>query len=210
MAAQEYAVIFRGTLVEGTDPAAVRANLAKLFNADATRIEQMFSGQTVIIKKGLDAAGAEKYRAALAKAGALVEIVEPQTAATAPSTTAANPSVTPALPARPVPSAAGLPPSTVPAAFATRDAPPEPLAATLADPGAILVDYTPPSPPAIATEHLSMAEPGATLVTAEPVPEPHYDLSGLFLNPPGVTLVEPRPVPAPDYDLSGMALVEEQ
>ena len=104
----------------------------------------------------------------------------------------------------------GLPPSTVPAAFATRDAPPEPLAATMAEPGVVLVDYTPPAPPTIATEHLSMAEAGVTLVAAEAVPEPHYDLSGLSLDPPGVTLVEPRAVPAPDYDLSGMALVEDR
>ena len=69
MATDDYAVIFRGTLIEGSDPAVVRANLAKLFNADAARIEKMFSGQTVIIKKGLDAAEAQKYRAALAKAG---------------------------------------------------------------------------------------------------------------------------------------------
>jgi hypothetical protein len=206
MAADDYVVIFRGTLIEGADPAAVRANLAKLFNADVARIEKMFSGQTVIIKKGLDAAGAEKYRAALAKAGALVEIVKAQAEAPAVPAAAVNP--VSASPSRPAPSAAGLLPSTVPAAYATRDAPPEALAATMADPGVILVDYTPPRPPTIATEHLSLAEAGVLLVAAESPPEVHYDLSGLTLDPPGVTLVEPRPVPAPDFDLSGLALVE--
>jgi len=210
MATEDYAVIFRGTVVDGADPVTVRANLAKLFNADAARIEKMFSGQTVIIKKGLDAAGAEKYRAALAKAGALVDIVIPQVATPAAPPATATADARAPLQAEATPTTAGLPPSTVPAAFATRAAPPEPLAATMAEPGVTLVDYTPPASPAIATDHLSMAEAGTPLSTTEPVPEPHYDLSGLTLDPPGVTLVESRPVPAPDYDLSGMALVEER
>ena len=53
MTEQLFAIVFRGRLQAGADPAAVRANFAKLFNIDAARVEQMFSGQAVIIKKGL-------------------------------------------------------------------------------------------------------------------------------------------------------------
>ena len=216
MAASEFAVIFKGRLVDGVDPAAVRANLAKLFNADAARIEKMFSGQTVIIKKGLDEAAAQKYRAALGKAGAVVEIVAagapakapaevPAAAAVTPTADAASAETTaPATPQR----AASAAPQTVPRAFSDAQAPPDPLAADVAEPGATLVEAAPPAAPDIATDHLSMAEPGVTLVEPESIPEPAYDLSAMSLDPPGVTLVEPRKIAPPEYDLSGMSLDE--
>ncbi|MEX2482617.1 MAG: hypothetical protein WD928_17305 [Gammaproteobacteria bacterium] len=212
MTAETFAVIFRGRIVDGADMAAVRANLAKLFKADAARIEKMFSGQAVIIKKGLDAGDAEKYWAALAKAGAVAEVVAmPATTGSSPALQSSPPAPSPpAAQASPRGAAVPPPPSTVPEAFANREAPPAALNASVAEPGVTLIDYTPPPSPTIATEHLSMAEAGATLVEVEPVPEPDYDLSGLTLDRPGVTLVEPRHVPEPDYDLSGMALVEEK
>ena len=76
MAEQQFAIVFRGALVDGADAAQVRANFARLFNIDAARVEQMFGGQPVIIKKGLDLLGADKYKAALEKAGAVVEMVD--------------------------------------------------------------------------------------------------------------------------------------
>ena len=76
MADAPYAVIFQGKVTEGSDPQTVRENLAKLFNADAARIEQMFSGKKVVIKKGLDEDAARKYRAVLTKAGAVVGIID--------------------------------------------------------------------------------------------------------------------------------------
>ncbi|MGR8920757.1 MAG: hypothetical protein ACU85V_14175, partial [Gammaproteobacteria bacterium] len=103
MADAPYAVIFQGRIAEGADPAEVRAKLAKLFNADAARIEAMFSGRKVVIKKGLDAAGAKKYRAVLAKAGALVDVIDvtktsakkPPSAPAAPEPAAATPAPAP-------------------------------------------------------------------------------------------------------------------
>ncbi len=71
MSDNEFAVVFKGQLVEGADPAQVRAKLAKLFNADAARVEAMFSGKTVIVKKGIDEDTAKQYKAVLAKAGAV-------------------------------------------------------------------------------------------------------------------------------------------
>jgi hypothetical protein len=45
-----------------------------LFQADAQRIALLFSGRRIVIKNNLDAAGAEKYRSTLLRAGALVEV----------------------------------------------------------------------------------------------------------------------------------------
>lgn len=71
-----YEIAFSGQLVPGAQPELVKANLTKLFQADAQRIAQLFSGRRIVIKNNLDAAGAEKYRATLERAGARVEVVD--------------------------------------------------------------------------------------------------------------------------------------
>ena len=67
-----YEIAFSGQLVPGAQPELVKANMAKLFQADAQRIAQLFSGRRIVIKNNLDAAGAEKYRVTLERAGARV------------------------------------------------------------------------------------------------------------------------------------------
>jgi len=69
-----YEIAFCGELLPGTDPAQVRANLARLFQADAQRIAQLFSGRRIVIKQNLDAAGVDKYRQAIERAGARIEV----------------------------------------------------------------------------------------------------------------------------------------
>ena len=71
-----FEIAFAGQLVPGADPVKVKANLAKLFQADEQRIALLFSGRRIVIKTGLDAATAEKYRATIERAGAVVEVAE--------------------------------------------------------------------------------------------------------------------------------------
>jgi len=71
-----YEIAFSGELVAGAQPELVQANLARLFQADAQRIAQLFSGRRIVIKSNLDAAAAVKYRATLERAGARVEVVD--------------------------------------------------------------------------------------------------------------------------------------
>ncbi|WP_263138882.1 hypothetical protein [Pseudomonas sp. RIT-PI-AD] len=71
-----YEIAFSGQRVPGAQEDVVKANLAKLFQADAQRIALLFSGRRIVIKSNLDAASAEKYRATLERAGALVEVVD--------------------------------------------------------------------------------------------------------------------------------------
>lgn len=66
-----YEIAFAGQLVPGAQLELVKANLAKLFQADAQRIALLFSGRRIVIKNNLDAAGAEKYRATMERVGAL-------------------------------------------------------------------------------------------------------------------------------------------
>jgi hypothetical protein len=71
-----YEIVFSGECVPGTPLDQVKSNLAKLFQADAQRIELLFSGRRLVLKNNLDAQGAEKYRAALARAGAVARTEE--------------------------------------------------------------------------------------------------------------------------------------
>lgn len=71
-----FEIAFSGQLVAGARPEVVKANLAKLFQVDAQRIELLFSGRRVVIKNNLDAASAEKYRSVLERAGAIAVVAE--------------------------------------------------------------------------------------------------------------------------------------
>ncbi|MFI8979627.1 hypothetical protein [Ectopseudomonas khazarica] len=71
-----YEIAFSGQLVPGAQLELVKANMAKLFQADAQRIAQLFSGRRIVIKNNLDAAAAEKYRSTLERAGARVEVID--------------------------------------------------------------------------------------------------------------------------------------
>lgn len=69
-----FEVIFQGKVIEGADEQEVRANVGRMFKADEAKLNALFSGKTVVIKGGLDEATAQKYLAAMNKAGAQAEI----------------------------------------------------------------------------------------------------------------------------------------
>lgn len=70
-----YEIVFSGERVPGVPVEQVRSNLARLFQADAQRIELLFSGRRLVLKNNLDAAAAEKYRATIERAGAVVQVL---------------------------------------------------------------------------------------------------------------------------------------
>ncbi|WP_454254876.1 hypothetical protein [Pseudomonas sp. Marseille-Q8238] len=104
-----YEIAFAGQLVAGAESEQVKANLARLFQADAQRIALLFSGRRIVIKTNLDQAGAEKYRTTLERAGAVaivraldLPVADAPPSATATATaTAAVPVASPALVASP-------------------------------------------------------------------------------------------------------------
>ena len=67
-------IIFRGDLMPGFQLADVKRNLAALFKADTGRIDALFNGAAVPLKRDLDEATAQKYLAVLKKAGADVQL----------------------------------------------------------------------------------------------------------------------------------------
>jgi len=79
-----FEVVFQGKVTAGSDIQQVRQNLGRMFKADDAKLNALFSGKTVVIKSGLDKATADKYLAALNKAGAQAEIREIGAQKTAP------------------------------------------------------------------------------------------------------------------------------
>ena len=71
-----YEIAFSAQLVPGAQLELVKANVAKLFQADEQRLALLFSGRRIVIKSNLDEAGAEKYRSTLERAGAVVEVAD--------------------------------------------------------------------------------------------------------------------------------------
>jgi len=75
MSDQQFDIIFRGDIVFGHQLAEVKIRLQQLFKADAAKIDALFSGRPVPLKRGLDLGSAQKYKEALTKAGAQVDLV---------------------------------------------------------------------------------------------------------------------------------------
>ena len=94
MTTPRYDIYFRGEIADGQNLATVKANLAKIFQADEKKIATLFSGKTCLLKKEIDKEAALKYQTILKKAGAKIIIKTSQarssTSSPAPSPTPAN------------------------------------------------------------------------------------------------------------------------
>ena len=144
MSAPEFDVVFRGDIVIGHTLADVKLRMQQLFKTDAAKVDALFTGRPVPLKRNLDEATAQKYRDVLHKAGALVEVVP------------AGKFATPAAPVKPAVSATAQP-----------AVPPKAAVWTLAPVGTRLVDaaYRPViQAPAIDTSHLSIRPQSGNLV----------------------------------------------
>ena len=65
-----YNLVFQGQILEEASLDEVKANLARIFKADANKIDRLFSGKSIIIKRDLDSAAAQKYLSVFKQAGA--------------------------------------------------------------------------------------------------------------------------------------------
>jgi len=166
MSQAQYRVLLTGTLASGADADLARAELARLFKLSGEKVEALLADAPVVIKKGLDEATANKYQAALHKAGWLSEVRLWET----PGGEAAA-SDTPG-PAAPAPEETG----------------PTPLQASLAPVGSLMADPREVPPLEVDLSEFSLAEPGARIGETREVSAPQVDLSGLSLAEPGARL----------------------
>ena len=87
-----YHIVFSGQLVAGSDRATVEANLGRMLKVEGERLQALFSGRPVVLKKNADQATAMKLRAMLKQAGAQCEMrpVDAGQGATPPSSPAVS------------------------------------------------------------------------------------------------------------------------
>jgi len=174
-----YDVIFSGAIADGLDIAVVKGRVAKLFKTDASQVERLFSGNTVVIKRQTDEQTARKYHAAMRQAGALCRV--------RPSASADK--------GRELPQRATAKP---------RSAGPAGGGMSIAAPGSTLVEHPHVPEREFDLSAYSMAAVGADVLDHIEDPEaPEIDLSGYDLDPPGVELVESLEAsPPPALDTS--------
>lgn len=103
MSEERFDLIFSGELVAGFELAQVKKNVQALFRIDDAKVNLLFAGKPVPLRKGLDADAANKYRVAMKKAGARVDVVlsrdpPPEAAKPAAQPAAAKSSATVAQP----------------------------------------------------------------------------------------------------------------
>lgn len=72
MTEARYKIVFTGELMPDAAAETVKDNLARLFKSDRSKIEALFSGAAVALKRDLTEADADKYLTALQQAGARV------------------------------------------------------------------------------------------------------------------------------------------
>jgi hypothetical protein len=219
---ETYDIYFSGQIMKDADPAEARRKVGALFKLDGAKLERLFSGEPVAIKRSVDMDRAVKYRLAFREAGALVDILpsgsSPQVAAP-PKATPQTAESTPA-PATPQPIQAdesGLslsPPQGFDLTDCTQTPEPAPLPDIsnlgLDQPGATLDRHEPPPPLQIDTQSLQLAEVGPLPETPE-TPAASIDTSELTLSAPAEGSLEgyqqPRP-PAPVPETDHLSLEE--
>lgn len=69
-----YKLVFDGRIVEGSNIRDVKRNLAALLNVDENKIERVFSGRRIVIKRDVDYQTATKYKEVFEKAGAICTV----------------------------------------------------------------------------------------------------------------------------------------
>jgi hypothetical protein len=202
MSFETYDVYFSGKLLKGQDRDEVQKKIGAIFKLEGPRLQHLFSGKPVAIKKNLDMDQASKYRVVFREAGALVDI--------RPTGSEQPPASPP--PAEKEANSASLSLSSV-NGYDLSDctAPVEPQEIpdidylSLEKPGVILDDTPSVEPLEIDTSELVLDMPGATLAPASSPPTARIDTSNLQLDPPNQGSLEAyqqqvEPVPLPNID----------
>ena len=74
MGENKYRIVFKGEISEGADINEVKGKIGQSFKIDSSKIDELFSGKRVIIKKNSTLDICEKTKAVFEKAGAICHI----------------------------------------------------------------------------------------------------------------------------------------
>jgi hypothetical protein len=225
MSLETYDVYFSGATLKNADPAEAKRKIGAMFKLEGEKLERLFSGKPIPIKRGVDMDQAVKFRVAFRDAGALVDIVpagQPAPKPAAKPTPAPRPAAPPAATAATPQAAASVSRPTTPRDTglsladgplpATAEHPVEPVPVPdyglSAPKDFTLSDCTPPVEPAPIpdTSALDLDKAG-TLIDESPAPQPlEIDTEALELDDPGTTLIEPEEVAPAQIDTDQLTL----
>lgn len=209
MSDKTYAIAFDGTLVEGAKLDQVKANVAKLFKAPLAKVEPLFCGKRIAIKRGLDKATALKYQVALRKCGAVTQVVDTAAAAKKKAQILAAKKKQAQAAAAKQQAVAQPAPDTGLVRSVVKEAPS----------GDVLAGVSIDAPERISPEEeveelqvdisqFDTAEAGTLLVEPEPDVELDIDIPDLGVADPGAQLTEPHEEETLEVDLSGFSMAE--
>lgn len=192
MAEGEFQVVFRGEITGDQPVEVVKQQLGNLFRMSPERVEALFSGKPVVVKKNIDEATAKRLEQAFLRAGAACEVRGSSAASTAaPATPDASAATEPAVErsaTRPEPGPSGRNAGSIAAA---------------GDPNHTVVELAVPD----SFEGLEIDTSDAPLTTPGSKPAPEIDTSGLSLAADDAgPLSERKPPPPADIDTSGLSM----
>lgn len=75
MSGARFDISFDATLKPDADPEQTRARLADIFKLDAQGVARLFSGESIVVKRNIDAATAARYKRVFDEAGAVLNLV---------------------------------------------------------------------------------------------------------------------------------------
>jgi hypothetical protein len=196
-----YRLVFRGEVLEGQHEAVVKQRLGVVLKIDGERLDALFTGKAVTVRKSADADTAAKFQVAFKRAGARLRVVpiDPLPVPDAPAPQAAGAANVPGFNLAPV----GTPlhdASTAPA-----PAPVDTSHLTLAAPGTDLSEPRQVEVVALDLSHLRVAELGADLHDEVPEPDvavvaaPSWGIAKV-----GTTLAPPKPPVKPTLDIDAI------
>ena len=163
---EQYRLLYSGEVIEGQHAAVVKKRLQTMLKLDDERVNQLFSGNAVVVKKTTDKTTAARYQAAFKKAGAMLRVKALQVAGEPP-----EPVPGPQVQADSAPADLDLlPPGTDLLApeerneFTQAQIDTSHLSVQMSEQGATFnVDQTAASNQSPNTDHISLAEPGTSL-----------------------------------------------
>jgi len=198
MSEEKFQIVVNGSLTEGAELEQVKQNIAKLFKTSLDKVEPMFSGRKLAVKKNLDRETAQKYKAAIIKAG-LAAAVAPMAG----------------TPAAKQPPAGGEFDASLAATGSIMDETPPPAEPDIDTSmlgmqasGVDLDQQAPPPEPDIDVSALSMDEAGEDVTEHQEIPAPDIDISAMTMAEAGEDVTEHEEVPPADIDTSELSMGE--
>lgn len=220
---ERFDLVFSGDFARGVDETVAKKNLAALFKISPQKVDALFSGKPITLKKNLDFDTGNKYRVAIKKAGCIAQLVEQKDSAVEPKKEKA------VFAAQEPAAQTTVSPPQEHASAVQSDVPPAPKLSesktpdqdsgsglSLAPTGAEVLresERTAVAPVQVETAHLSIAETGSDLLDSdekEEVVAPSIEFA-VDLAPVGSDLLEASDkdevVPV-EVNLSGLSLAE--